>query len=275
MAILITGCSSGIGHAAAEWLAARGHTVYASARRLDSIADLAAKGCRTLPLDVTDDDSARAAVAAVEEAEGAVGALVNNAGYGQQGAIEAVSIDALRDQFETNLLGCVRMAQLVLPGMRRQGKGRIVNISSLAGLVSTPGGGVYAASKHALEAVSDALRFEVRGFGIQVVLIEPGPVHTEKIGQPAESYPPPEAVGGIYASFHEAIAKADAEGDESFLAGKLDNVCNAIEKAITSRRPRPRYRVTPLGRAVPPVRRVLPDRAWDAFMRSQTPRPPS
>src|SRR3954469_310051 len=134
-AALITGCSSGIGRATAERLAGAGWSVYATARRPETLAKLAEKGCRTLALDVTDDESMSAAVARVEEAEGAVGVLVNNAGYGQSGAIEATPIDAVRRNFETNLFGYIRMAQLVLPGMRRQRFGRIVNMSSVAGRV--------------------------------------------------------------------------------------------------------------------------------------------
>ena len=178
-AVLITGCSTGIGRATAERLAAKGHTVYATARRPESIADLEAKGCRTLTLDVTDEASMQAAVKAVEEAEGAVGALVNNAGYSQSGAVESLDLDAVRAQFETNVFGLVRMCQLVLPGMRRQGFGRIVNISSIGGKLVFPGGGAYHGTKHAVEAFSDALRFEVKGFGVDVAIVEPGLIKTE------------------------------------------------------------------------------------------------
>src|SRR5947209_10319616 len=178
-AVLITGCSTGIGRATAERLARSGRTVYATARRLDSIADLEREGCRTLALDVTDEQSMRAAVAAVEEAEGAVGALVNNAGYSQSGAVEDVPMEQVRRQFETNVFGLIRMCQLVLPGMRRRGSGRIVNLSSMGGKLVFPGGGVYHATKHAVEAISDALRFEVRGFGIGVSIVEPGLIKTE------------------------------------------------------------------------------------------------
>ncbi len=177
-AVLITGCSSGIGHATAERLATAGWPVYATARRAESIADLADRGCVTLGLDVTDEQSMRAAVAAVEEAEGAVGVLVNNAGYSQSGAVESVPMDRIRAQFETNVFGLVRMCQLALPGMRRQRWGRIVNVSSMGGRMTFPGGGTYHATKHAVEAFSDALRFEVRGFGIEVVVIEPGLIKT-------------------------------------------------------------------------------------------------
>src|SRR4051794_11950138 len=139
-AVLVTGCSSGIGHATAELLAARGWTVYATARRPEVLADLEQKGCRTLALDVTDEESMRAAVDAVTEAHGAVGVLVNNAGYSQSGAVESVPLDQARAQFETNVFGLLRMCQLVLPGMRAQGWGKIVNISSMGGRLTFPGG---------------------------------------------------------------------------------------------------------------------------------------
>src|ERR671918_3234325 len=176
--VLLTGCSTGIGRASAERFARAGMTVYASARRPASIEDLKAAGCRTLALDVTQDDSMRAAVEEVERAEGAVGVLVNNAGYSQSGAVETVPLDDVRRQFETNVFGLVRMCQLVLPGMRDQGWGKIVNISSMGGKLVFPGGGAYHATKHAVEALSDALRFEVGGFGVDVIVIEPGLIKT-------------------------------------------------------------------------------------------------
>ena len=172
--VLITGCSTGIGRATAERLAGAGHTVYATARKLEAVADLEAKGCRTLALDVNDEQSMRAAVTAVEEADGPVGALVNNAGYSQSGAVESVNIDDIRAQFETNVFGLIRMCQLVLPGMRQAGRGRIVNVGSMGGKLTFPGGGIYHATKYSVEALSDAMRFEVKGFGVDVVLIEPG-----------------------------------------------------------------------------------------------------
>jgi NAD(P)-dependent dehydrogenase (short-subunit alcohol dehydrogenase family) len=266
-AILITGCSSGIGRATAERLAGKGHTVYATARRLDSIAELERLGCRTLALDVTDEDSMAAAVAAVEDAHGSVGALVNNAGFAVSGAIEAVSVDQLRAEFETNVFGYVRMAQLVLPGMRRARRGRIVNVSSVAGRVTMPAAGAYAASKYAVEAISDALRFEVRGFGVQVVLIEPGPIRTEFTG--TANHALGELDAGPYTDFHAAVAKGDAETDESFIAGKPEHVARAIERAITAGSPRARYRVTAIARVLPVVHGALGDRAFDALLRRQ------
>src|SRR3954449_8354846 len=176
--VLITGCSSGIGHATAERLAAAGWTVYATARKPETLADLEGRGCRTLALDVTDEASMQAAVAAVEGEHGAVGALVNNAGYSQSGAIETVPMEKVRSQFETNVFGLVRLCQLVLPGMRRARAGKIVNLSSMGGRLVFPGGGFYHATKYAVEAISDALRFELRGFGIDVVVVEPGLIRT-------------------------------------------------------------------------------------------------
>jgi NADP-dependent 3-hydroxy acid dehydrogenase YdfG len=271
-AILITGCSSGIGRATAEHLAANGHTVYATARRIDSIAELEQSGCRTLSLDVTREDSMEAAIAAVEDEHGSVGALVNNAGFAVSGAVEAVSVDQLRAEFETNVFGYVRMAQLVLPAMRRARRGRIVNVSSVAGRVTMPGAGAYAASKYAVEAISDALRFEVRGFGVQVVVIEPGPIRTEFTG--TANHALAERAAGPYGDYHAAVAKGDAETDESFIAGKPEHVAAAIERALTAPRPKSRYRVTPIARVLPVLRKTLGDRGFDAFLRTQV-KPPS
>src|ERR687888_2655637 len=177
-AVLITGCSTGIGRATAEHLAARGWTVWATARRPETIRDLGGRGCKTLALDVCDEASMRAAVDTVERLDGAVGVLVNNAGYGQEGAFEETPMTEVRRQFETNVFGLIRLTQLVLPGMRRQGWGRIVNLSSMGGRRTLPGGAFYHATKYAVEALSDALRFEVRPFGVDVIVIQPGPIRT-------------------------------------------------------------------------------------------------
>jgi NADP-dependent 3-hydroxy acid dehydrogenase YdfG len=271
-AVLITGCSTGIGRATAERLARAGLPVYATARRPESIEDLRQSGCKTLALDVTDEQSMQAAVEEVEQAEGAVGALVNNAGYSQSGAIESVSLDDVRKQFETNVFGLLRMCQLVLPGMRRQHHGRIVNLSSMGGRLVFPGGGAYHGTKFAVEAISDAMRFEVRGFGVRVVLIEPGLIKTE-FGTTAASSIESGADGdGPYAKFNRAVSKTTAEayeGSMSRLAAGPDAVAAAIEKAITARNPRPRYKVAASAR----IMLGLPDRAWDAAVGSTYPRP--
>src|SRR4051795_1303810 len=204
-AVLITGCSSGIGRATAERLARSGYTVYATARKPESIADLEGAGCRTLALDVTDEGSMAAAVRTVEEAEGAVGVLVNNAGYSQSGAVESVSMEDVRRQFETNVFGLVRMCQLVLPKMREQRWGRIVNVSSMGANFTFPGGGFYHATKASVNAISDALRYEVKGFGVDVITIEPGLITTE-FGETAAAST--EGAGdGPYAEFNAAVAK--------------------------------------------------------------------
>jgi NAD(P)-dependent dehydrogenase (short-subunit alcohol dehydrogenase family) len=273
-AVLITGCSTGIGRATAERLAKKGLTVYATARKLDSIADLEASGCRTLALDVTDEESMRAAVSAVEEAEGAVGALVNNAGYSLSGAVEALDLGEVRRQFETNVFGLVRMCQLVLPGMRRQGHGRIVNLSSIGGKVVFPGGGAYHGTKHAVEGFSDALRFEVAPFGVGVSVIEPGLIRTEfantAVGTIGEG-------DGPYADFNAAVGATTAGAYEGPLAkvfgGGPGSVARAIEKAVTAKHPRTRYRVTPSAWFILTQRKLVPDRVWDRIVGTSYPRP--
>ena len=173
-AVLITGCSTGIGRAVVEDLLRQGHTVWATARRLDTVTDLADRGAHVTALDVTDEASMSVAVAEVEAAHGSVGTLVNNAGFGEYGAVEEVDMDKVRAMFETNVFGLARMCQLVLPGMRRAGKGRIINIGSMGGRFTFPMGGYYHATKYAVEALTDALRMEVKSFGVDVALVEPG-----------------------------------------------------------------------------------------------------
>jgi len=166
--VLISGCSSGIGAATAAALASAGHTVYATARRTETLADLEALGCHPLALDVTSESSMIAAVSAVEAEHGRVGTLINNAGYGEYGPIEETDLGRVRTMFETNVFGLARLTQLVLPAMRRSRSGRIVNIGSMGGRITFPVGGFYHATKYAVEAISDALRVEVKPFGIDV-----------------------------------------------------------------------------------------------------------
>jgi NAD(P)-dependent dehydrogenase (short-subunit alcohol dehydrogenase family) len=273
-AILITGCSSGIGRATAVRLARAGRPVYATARRLDSIRDLEAVGCRILPLDVTDERSMREAVAAVEGTHGAVGVLVNNAGYSQSGAVEEVPIDAVRKQFETNFFGALRLCQLVLPGMRAQRWGRIVNMSSVGGRLAFPGGGVYHATKHALEAVSDVLRWEVRPFGIDVIVIEPGLIRSDFGRTAAESVEAIGAPDSPYREFNAAVAEETTSAYRTPFATGPDTVARAVERALEARRPRTRYVVTFGAHAVLGLRAILPDRAWDLALRTQFTTPP-
>jgi NAD(P)-dependent dehydrogenase (short-subunit alcohol dehydrogenase family) len=231
-AVLITGCSTGIGRATALRLAKAGHTVYATARKVETLQELAAAGCKTLGLDVCDEASIRAAVAKVEAEQGAVGVLVNNAGYGSEGPIEEVPMEEVRRQFETNVFGLALLTKLVLPGMRKQGWGKIVNLSSMGGRMTLPGGGFYHATKYAVEAISDALRFEVQGFGIDVVIIEPGPIRTE-FGDTAIKRVA--ALGGPESPYKEFLTVLqrqirDAyEGPMGRLAAEADAVAKAIE----------------------------------------------
>jgi NAD(P)-dependent dehydrogenase (short-subunit alcohol dehydrogenase family) len=280
-AVLITGCSSGIGWATAERLAKRGWTVYATARDVEAIAPLEERGCRLIPLDVTDEGSMRRAVEEVEEAEGAVGVLINNAGYSQSGAVEEVPMEKVRRQFETNVFGLVRLCQLVLPGMRRQGFGRIVNLSSMGGKLTFPGGGVYHATKYAVEAISDALRFEVRGFGVEVVVIEPGLIRTGfaqtavgSMDDPAGAEP---SDNRPYAGFEAGVARTTRENYErgplARLGGGPEAVAGTIERALSAARPRTRYTVTPSAKLLISARRLLPDRAWDGLLRFFYPQP--
>ena len=274
-AVLITGCSTGIGRATALHLAGLGpYTVYATARRVESLAELEQAGCRTLALDVTDEASMAAVVAAVEEVEGAVWALVNNAGYSQSGAVETVPPESVRRQFETNVFGLVRMCQLVLPAMRERGEGRIVNLGSMGGKLTFPGGGAYHATKYALEAISDALRFEVAGFGVHVVLIEPGLI-VSNFGETAVGSIEA-ADEGPYAEFNAEVAKSTAgayEGPMARLGGDPETVARKIATVLESSRPRARYTVTPSAKLAIGQRRLLSDRMWDRAMATQFPRP--
>ena len=276
-AVLVTGCSTGIGKAAATAFHRRGWDVVATARRLDDVADLAGQGMTTLTLDVLNEDSMLAAVEAVEARQGGVGVLVNNAGYALQGPVEETDLAEMRRQFDTNVFGLVRMCQLVLPGMRARGRGRIINISSMGGRFTFPGGGFYHASKHAVEALSDALRPEVAGFGIGVSLVEPGPVLTGFGGTAVATLPdePPDAAGP-YDDFRRRLGQAYTrayDGRRTGLASSPEDIAAVIVKAAESPRPRARYLVGPVARALVGARRVLPARAFDALLRSRWPTP--
>jgi short-subunit dehydrogenase len=272
--VLITGCSSGIGRAAAASLRDAGLRVYATARRAETAADLAARGIATLPLDVTDETSMAEAVAAVEADAGAVGTLINNAGYGLYGPVEQVPMAEVRRQFETNFFGLVRLTQLVLPGMRRRHGGRILNISSMGGRATLPGGAFYHASKYAVEAFSDALRMEVAQFGIEVVLIEPGPVQTPWNDVAAGSLGDAASGSGAdpYAAYKAAVGVSftrASSGLVSRLGSDAQDVARVITRAVTARRPRTRYLINPVAKSVVTMNRLLPGRAYDAIIRRQ------
>ena len=272
--VLITGCSSGIGFAAARRFVEAGATVYATARRVEALAPLAALGCRTLALDVTDEASMAAAVHAVEAEHGAIGVLVNNAGYGQQGALEVTPLDRFRAQFETNVFGVGRLCQLALPAMRAKGAGRIVLVSSMGGRITFPGGSAYHASKYALEAIGDVLRFEVARFGVSVVLVEPGLVATG-YGSAALADLAGSEVDGPYATFTagvrdalEASFRGDVEGTST-----ADEVAEAIVIAATEAVPRSRHVVGAMAEHLIALRGQMTDAQWDEMMTTMYPQP--
>jgi NAD(P)-dependent dehydrogenase (short-subunit alcohol dehydrogenase family) len=274
--VLITGASSGIGEATALRLVRAEWPVVATARRLESIRHLADAGCFIATLDVSDEASLPGAVADIAAKHGTIGVLVNNAGYSQAGALESLPMAKLRAQFDANLFGLVRLTQLVLPSMRAQGWGKVVNVSSMGGKLAYPGGGAYHASKHALEAISDVLRFEVAGFGIDVIVVEPGLVRT-RFAEAALGGMDHAGAAGAYADFDAAVARITADayrggGAFGWLLGTPDDVARTIERAITAHRPRPRYRVAGAGLFIA-ARRLLGDRGWDAILRRVYPRP--
>jgi NAD(P)-dependent dehydrogenase (short-subunit alcohol dehydrogenase family) len=264
--VLITGTSSGIGRASALMFAQKGFVTYATARRLDAIRDLERAGCRILSLDVTDEASMQATVATIEAEQGGVDILVNNAGYGVPGAVEEVEIAAWRQQFEINVFGLVRLTQLVLPGMRKRKGGKIINISSGGGEMTFPLAGSYHATKYAVESLSDALRFEVAPFGIDVVVIQPGGVKTplaEKTASGIESKP-----NSPYANMINTVGKTMREGYESG-NGVLtpEAVAQVILQAAQASRPKTRYKIGMTANLMPCLRRFLPDRAWDRLLK--------
>ncbi len=273
-AVLVTGCSSGIGAATVRHLSVRGWKVYATARRPEVLETLQRAGVATLALDVTSEESMLEAVRSVEGREGAVGVLVNNAGYMQGGAVESLSAEQIRRQFETNVFGLIRLTQLVLPGMRRQGWGRIVNVSSMGGRMTLPGGGIYHATKHSVEALSDALRFEVRRFGVDVVVVQPGLVRSQFSSRAVGSMGAVTTAAGDmpYAGFHASVKLATRDSYVQGILGRFtcepEAVARVIGRALEARRPRTRYRVGLMAHVVLGLRTVLSDRLWDTFLRT-------
>ncbi|MGZ8218614.1 SDR family NAD(P)-dependent oxidoreductase [Methylomagnum sp.] len=262
---LVTGASSGIGRATAIALREAGFQVAATAPDLAGIQDLADKGCETLRLDLTDEDSMRATVKAVEDRHGAVGVLVNNAGYGQYGPIEEIPLEATRRQFEVNVFGLIRMCQLVLPGMRRQGAGRIINVSSIAGEISQPGAGIYHATKHAVEAIGDTLRVELSAFGIDVVEIQPGSVATH-FAEVAVQTIPDSGPDSPYRIFKQNLVETTRHMLQFGKPGMLtaQEVAEVIVKAATAGKPDTRYHVGVASKLMSLLHGLAPDRVWDA-----------
>lgn len=266
MIILVTGASSGIGYESAMLLAKKGHKVYGAARRVERMEPLKEFGVIPMSLDVTSDASMQACVADILAAEGRIDVLVNNAGYGYFGAIENVSMDEARRQLEVNVFGLARLTQLVLPSMREHGSGRIVNVSSVAGRVVLPFGGWYHVSKYSVEALSDALRIELKPFGIEVVLIEPGGIGTEW-GHIAADHLEESCKDTPYAASARKEAGLMHFMYSSKYLARPSVVSRAIGKAATARHPRNRYHPGTGSRFLLGLHALLPVRWWDALMR--------
>lgn len=266
--ILITGASAGMGKETALRLIKEGHVVYGAARRAEKMQDLAAAGGHVLALDVTDHEAVAAAVARVIDEQGRIDVLINNAGYAVYGAVEDISMEDARRQFEVNLFGVAALTKEVLPHMRKQGSGKIINVSSMGGKMYTPLGAWYHATKHALEGWSDCLRIEVEQFGIEVVIVEPGAIDTEFAGvmmQPMLD----RSSTGPYAKMTEALAIANKnihdKGDSSPPSVIADVMC----KAIRAKRPKTRYVAGKYARPMMTMRKWLGDRAFDKIMLTQ------
>ena len=265
--VLLTGASSGIGYDVAPLLVRYGYTVYGAARRVEKIEELASEGVKALSMDVTDEASMEAAVQQIIDAEGRIDVLINNAGYGSYGAIEDVPIDEARRQFEVNLFGLARLTQLVLPHMRARGRGRILNISSMAGRITMPLGAWYHATKYALEAFSDALRMEVEEFGIDVVIIEPGGIKT-LWGLIAADHLEESSRNGVYAEQAQRVAANMRKlYSPSSNLSEPKVISRTILRALEARRPKTRYLVGFGAKPSVFLHTVLPDRLFDKVAR--------
>jgi NAD(P)-dependent dehydrogenase (short-subunit alcohol dehydrogenase family) len=264
--VLITGASSGIGEETVKALLAAGHTVYAGARRADRMKGLAEAGAHLLTLDVTDDASMTAAVQTVLREAGRIDVLINNAGYGSYGALEDVPPEEARRQFDVNLFGLARLTQLVLPAMRAQHSGRIVNVSSIAGKFGEAFGGWYHATKFAVEGLSDSLRMELHPFGIDVVIIQPGATHSEWSTIAHESLLKYSG-NGPYRESANSHAKMMQLGHQTSIPAQPGVVARTIVLAVAAKRPKTRYVTGGLARTMLLMRRVLSDRAFDATFR--------
>lgn len=266
--ILITGASSGMGKETALQLIQDGHIVYGAARRVELMQELVENGGYALPVDMTNEQSMETLVEQIIQEQGKIDVLINNAGYAVYGAIEDITIDEARRQFEVNIFGLGRLTQLVLPHMREKKSGRIINISSMGGKMYTPLGAWYHATKHALEGWSDCLRLEVKQFGIDVVIIEPGAIKTEfdqVMLQPLLD----RSKGGAY----ENLAGKVAQGTRKFYEKKNSSpssvIADVISKAVRVKRPKTRYAKGKMAKLMIFLRVYLGDRFFDWMVMSQ------
>jgi NAD(P)-dependent dehydrogenase (short-subunit alcohol dehydrogenase family) len=259
---LVTGASSGIGMATALELYAKGFSVYGAARRIDKMQNLAAKGMNITALDVTDEASIVSCVDAILDKEGRIDVLVNNAGYGSFGPIEAVPMEEARRQLEVNLFGLARLIQLVLPAMRQNQYGKIVNISSMGGKVATPFGGWYHTAKFAVEGFSDCLRMEVAPFGIDVIVIEPGVIKTDW-GIIAAEHLKQSSGKSAYAAPANRTAQALMRNYTGNLGTRPEIIAKTIGKAVTASKPKTRYLLGYGAKLSVFLKRISSDRAFD------------
>lgn len=264
--VVITGASTGIGRATAIYLAQNGYNVYGAARKVEKMQELKTFGIHPIALDVTQDDSIVACVNQILNEAGSIDVLVNNAGFGSYGAIEDVLMTDARYQLEVNVIGAMRLTQLVLPSMRKNGHGTIVNISSVGGKCAFPLGGWYHASKFALEALSDSLRNEVRKFGINVIVIEPGATKSEWGTIALDSLL---KVSGQ--TVYKDLADKTYEGFKRNADKKPEPIVIAelVKKAIEAKNPKTRYSGGYMASQLLFLKRILPDKLMDKLILSQ------
>lgn len=264
---LITGASSGIGREVCIKLLEQGYIVYGAARRMDAMKDLEGRGVRATYLDITDENAITKCVDRIKSETGRCDVLVNNAGYGSFGTVEDVPINEARRQIEVNLIGLASVTRQIIPLMRGNGGGRIINVSSTAGKLATPFGAWYHASKYAVEGFSDALRMEVRRFGISVVVVEPGFVKTEW-GIIASDHLKQSARDGVYRDSAEQYAEKMHSIYTKWRLTPPERIAVAIVRAAGSSRPKTRYAVGFMAKPAMIAAWLLPDKLRDAIMRT-------
>lgn len=266
--ILVTGASSGMGKETAKALIQQGHTVYAAARRIDQMQDLQSLGGRPIQMDVTKESEIQNAVDTIIQKEGRIDVLWNNAGYGLYGAVEDIPVDEARKQFEVNLFGLASVTQKVVPFMRKEKKGTIINTSSMGGKMYTPMGAWYHASKHAVEGFSDCLRLELKEFNIHVVVLEPGIIMTE-FGDVMLQNISKHSSKGVYSLLTNKLIAATKKMYDSGQASKTTVISNTIIKIVNSPKPRTRYRVGLWAKPMVWMRVYLGDKLFDKIVMSQ------
>jgi len=266
---LVTGASSGIGKEIAKQLLQDGLTVYVAARRVEKMADLETLGAIALKMDITQESDIQAVVARIQDREGGVDVLINNAGYAIYGAMEDTTIKDARRQFEVNLFGLARLTQFVLPAMREKRSGTIVNISSMGGKIYTPLGAWYHATKHALEGWSDCLRLELSGFNIDVVIIEPGIIKTE-FGDVMMEPMMERSGNSAYSELTQSLKKATQDAYETGNFSSPTLIAKVVSKAVKARKPKTRYAAGKFAKLLIWMRKWLGDRIFDRIVLSLT-----